>query len=116
MDTCGGCAEEPPGWEKQEHESLAHIIEEICRKINAIKPKMAERFECENLLHLLQKVSEQPGSGLKPRTAQYIEENIHNFITIYDEGILVACGELITLDSSTIEVGAVATNIDYQGQ
>ncbi len=56
---------------------------------------MAERSEWKNLFHLLQKVSEQPGSGLKPRTAQYIEENIHNFITIYDEETLVACGELI---------------------
>jgi N-acetylglutamate synthase-like GNAT family acetyltransferase len=77
---------------------------------------MADVGEQKQLFELLRKVSEQSGSGLKPRTEEYISENIHNFITIYDEDTLVACGELIELDSGTIELGAVATNVDYQNQ
>lgn len=77
---------------------------------------MADISEQKQLFKLLNTVSEQPGSGLKPRTEKYISKNIHNFITIYDEDTLVACGELIELDSGTIELGAVATNVDYQNQ
>lgn len=77
---------------------------------------MAGKSEQKQLFELLKKVSEQPGSGLKLRTAEYIRKNIHHFITIYDEDALVACGELIELDSGTIELGAVATNVDYQNQ
>mgnify|MGYP002142689047 CR=1 FL=1 len=116
MDEYGLWPEEPPGGETQGQESLAHIIEEICRQINAIQPKMADASEQRQLFELLKKVSEQPGSGLKPRTEEYIRANIHNFITIYDEETLVACGEIIELDSWTIELGAVATNVEYQNQ
>ncbi len=77
---------------------------------------MADDIEQKQLFELLKKVSEQAGSGLKLRTEEYIRANIHNFITIYHEETLVACGELIELDVSTVELGAVATNVEYQNQ
>lgn len=60
---------------------------------------MAGISEQRKLFELLRRVSEQPVSGLKPRTEEYITDNIDNFITIYDDETLVACGELIVLDS-----------------
>ena len=108
--------EEPPGWKTEGRESLTRIIEKICQQINAVQPKMADISEQKQLFELLNTVSEQPGSGLKPRTEKYIRKNIYNFITIYDDETLLACGELIELDSGTIELGAVATNVEYQNQ
>lgn len=107
--------EEPPG-NIGETLSIEHIFEKILTEMAAIMPKMATHEEERQLFELLRDVSAQSGSGLKPRDEAYIRKKRENFIIIFDEKTLVACGELIELDYQTIELGAVATRVDYQWQ
>lgn len=107
--------EEPPGCSNW-NPSLTRTFHEINEKIAGICPHMAQGEEWRDIYYLLKDAEEQPGSSLKPRTEEYIRENIAHFITLYDGEALVSCGEIITVDRYTLELGAVATNREYRSQ
>ena len=104
---------EPPGWTHQEIECTEETIQTVLDRIMDILPWMAQEKNDEDIYRLLKIAEAQPWSGLKPRSREYIGENIYNFITLYDGPTLTACGEMIEVDSHSLELGAVATNPDY---
>lgn len=51
---------------------------------------------------------------LRPRSREYVTENIDNFITVKVEGKIVGCVEIINIDDRTIELGGIAVAMDAQ--
>ena len=93
------------------------IIREVSRYISTqLIPVQAHYSDKNGIYRLLQRLTKNDKSGLKPRNKDYIRDKIRNFTVIKSDKEIIACGEMINLDERTIEIGAMGTHPDHQSK
>lgn len=93
------------------------IIREVSRCISTqLIPVQAHHADKNGIYRLLQRLTKNDQSGLKPRNKDYIRERIRNFTVIKSVKEIIACGEMIDLDEKTIELGAMGTHPEHQNK
>jgi len=93
------------------------IIREVSRYISTqLIPVQAHCSDKNGIYRLLQRLTQQDHSGLKPRNKDYIRNRIRNFTVIKNEREIIACGEIIDLDDENMELGAVGTHPEHQNK
>ena len=93
------------------------IIREVSRYISTqLIPVQAHYSDKNGIYRLLQSLTKNDKSGLKPRNKDYIRDRIRNFTVIKNDKGIIACGEMIDLDERTIELGAMGTHPEHQNK
>lgn len=93
------------------------IIREVSRYISTqLIAMQAHSSDKNGIYRLLQSLTKNDKSGLKPRNKDYIRDRIRNFTVIKSDKEIIACGEMIDLDERTIELGAVGTHPEHQNK
>lgn len=93
------------------------ITREVSRYISTqLIPMQAQPSDKNGIYRLLQSLTKNDQSGLKPRNKNYIRERVRNFTVIKNDKEIIACGEMIDLDERTIELGAMGTHPEHQNK
>ncbi len=77
--------------------------------------KKADKIDAYGVYTFLEKIRTLSANALRERSEQEITTNIDQFMIIRDGEKIIACGEIFqTDDTFTLELGALATDPDYQ--
>jgi len=75
----------------------------------------ANEWDVETLYEFLESVRAKTNNALRMRSEEEIRKNIRSFVTIKQDGNIIACGEIFqTEDATTLELWALAVDEEYK--